>query len=95
MSDGKTTSEDSGHLTQSNGIVYEGNSTVTIRTCPCPNGRWQIVAHPQTSGRVPHKCPVCGGRGTVPRIAYGGGSTYTGEDPCHACGGTGIVWGGV
>lgn len=46
----------------------------------------------------PHKCPVCNGQGLVSKPPYIAGdqmqwiSTNTGPYPCHACGGTGIVW---
>jgi DnaJ-class molecular chaperone len=39
--------------------------------------------------RRPWKCPICGGSGRVFSADY----TRTNSDQCHACGGTGIVWG--
>ena len=88
--------DENGHVTTSSGSEYVGNSTITIRTCPWPNGpcpRAVQPAGPYVCFRKPHCCPVCGGRGTVRNAGYGGGSTYTGDAPCHACAGSGIVWG--
>ena len=83
--------DENGHVT-----TYAGNSTITIRTCPWPNEpcpRAVQPAGPYVCFRTPHRCPVCFGRGTVPNTGYGGNSTYTGDAPCHACAGSGIVWG--
>ena len=38
-------------------------------------------------GSVPHKCPVCDGRGLI----YQDGPPVPGTN-CHACQGKGIVW---
>lgn len=55
-------------------------------------------------GRVPHRCPVCNGVGTVPDGFYNppptvdwgpqhvGTSTVPMREPCRACSGTGILW---
>lgn len=40
---------------------------------------------------IPHKCPVCEGTGQAP--AGLGVDNGTGTVTCHACGGTGIIWG--
>uniref|UniRef100_A0A6M3L751 Putative chaperone n=1 Tax=viral metagenome TaxID=1070528 RepID=A0A6M3L751_9ZZZZ len=40
---------------------------------------------------IPHKCPVCEGTGQTPGVL--GPGTLTGPVTCHACGGTGIIWG--
>ena len=46
----------------------------------------------------PHKCPVCGGQGTVSKPPYIAGDqpTWTAFDsppyPCLACNGTGVIW---
>jgi len=45
---------------------------------------------------VPHKCPVCNGRGKVPADFYNkwiDGSAHAGEETCRTCQGTGLVWG--
>jgi len=44
---------------------------------------------------VPHKCPVCNGRGKVPADFYNkwiDGSAHAGEETCRTCQGTGLVW---
>lgn len=47
----------------------------------------------------PFKCPVCNGTGMVESPFMWSGNTFvdTGGNgcrtPCHACGGTGIIWG--
>jgi predicted methyltransferase len=49
----------------------------------------------------PYTCPVCSGRGVVPKGYYDnpGGTVYEsvaspdGTEVCRACNGTGIVWG--
>lgn len=48
--------------------------------------------------RKPYRCPVCGGRGTVPHGYYstqnpGWNTADITPETCRACGGTGIVWG--
>lgn len=42
----------------------------------------------------PHRCPVCGGRGTVPCNFYTGSAstTSTSEVECKSCHGEGILW---
>ena len=40
---------------------------------------------------IPHKCPVCEGTGQAP--AGLGVDNGTGTVTCHACGGTGVIWG--
>lgn len=44
--------------------------------------------------QMPHRCPVCEGRGTVPagfysRVTYAAGAT---PETCATCSGRGIVW---
>jgi len=43
---------------------------------------------------IPHACPVCKGRRTVPPGFYADSpaGTGTGEVTCRSCGGTGIIW---
>lgn len=47
---------------------------------------------------VPYKCPVCDGRGNVPRGFYDcnpilhNTSTDCSPEVCKSCGGSGIVW---
>jgi hypothetical protein len=57
-----------------------------------------------TSPQIPHKCPICNGRGVVPSGFYSG-TDYIDEygnllwtssdavEKCRACDGTGIIWG--
>lgn len=50
-----------------------------------------------TQEKVPHRCPVCDGRGTVPPKFYGrpDPSTTTAaatREMCHACSGVGLLW---
>jgi DNA-directed RNA polymerase subunit RPC12/RpoP len=67
--------------------IYSGYS--------CP----QCVTLPATvrpiRGSVPYRCPVCGGRGTMPHDFYRGlgASNATGPVQCRSCGGRGIVYG--
>lgn len=44
-------------------------------------------------GQRPHRCPICGGCGTVPNGFYSqlGQATSTARETCKACGGRGIV----
>lgn len=47
---------------------------------------------------TPHKCPICEGQGLVSRPPWLAGDqhTWTGDSAgyqCHACNGTGVVWG--
>ena len=45
---------------------------------------------------VPHRRPVCGGRGTMPSgfyNLYGHLANTTYEVPCQSCDGSSIVWG--
>lgn len=55
------------------------------------NGSYSVPIMVGHTCKEPYTCPVCSGRGTVPSGFYSG--TCSIEDPCHACGGTGIVWG--
>ena len=45
---------------------------------------------------IPHKCPVCEGRGNVPGGFYGGcglyGCSTSSMERCRQCKGTGIIW---
>ena len=83
---------------------------------PCPicgrfycDGRWCSAAvsswpdwptYPK-SRRIPHTCPVCGGRGMVPAGFYDsspgsiGGAVSLAPERCCTCEGKGIVWEGV
>jgi len=48
---------------------------------------------------IPFKCPVCDGQGLVNKPPYIAGdqqtwaTSETGPYTCHACGGSGIIWG--
>jgi DnaJ-class molecular chaperone len=43
--------------------------------------------------KKPHRCPICGGTGTVPADFYSqlGSATSTARAKCRACNGRGIV----
>jgi hypothetical protein len=43
---------------------------------------------------VPFRCPVCEGRGSMPRGFYDRSTTVSSLEPeqCRACRGCGIVW---
>jgi len=47
-----------------------------------------------------YKCPVCNGQGTVSKPPHITGDQETWVDnsaspyTCHACSGTGVIWGG-
>src|SRR5208283_3367950 len=41
---------------------------------------------------IPHKCPVCNGRGKVPAGFYGDKGIDASESPCRSCHGSGLVW---
>lgn len=48
---------------------------------------------PWMEGPQPHCCPVCNGSGkTHAEHALFPKTTVPVENPCHACGGRGIVW---
>lgn len=47
-------------------------------------------------GEQPHRCPVCGGRGSVAAGFYSASRDSTSTNPlehCRACAGSGILWG--
>jgi hypothetical protein len=70
---------------------YCGTPTDTGYQCPyrCQPKTYSINPEPQ---RQPFKCPVCNGIGVLSSLYYKGVSGYP-DKPCHACSGTGIVWG--
>lgn len=41
--------------------------------------------------QIPHKCPICGGRGTVPHGFYGITTSSTVSESCRSCV-NGIIW---
>jgi len=47
-----------------------------------------------TPSKIPHKCPVCAGRGHMPYNFYQDIKAIITTDPvnCRSCKGTGIVW---
>jgi hypothetical protein len=57
-----------------------------------PLSRWS----PFGGDRIPHKCPVCEGKGSVPVGFYAPNEalTLSSEQPevCRSCSGHGIVW---
>lgn len=71
-------------------ICYECQQT--------PGGDWGkhgsvVVYHDSRPHRgVPFRCPVCGGKGSVPAGFYGLSNT-TNDEICRTCGGTGVIWG--
>jgi DnaJ-class molecular chaperone len=57
----------------------------------------EYICKPEYTWRtnsVPHKCPVCEGRGKVPYNFYDlrGTTTACSEEVCKSCWGTGILW---
>jgi len=47
-----------------------------------------------TQPKQPHVCPVCGGKGKVPRNFYGDQTWSTAvmpEPTCKSCGGSGVI----
>lgn len=44
----------------------------------------------------PHRCPVCLGRGLMPRGFYdtdmGARNSAVGDEPCRTCLGKGLIW---
>ena len=83
---------------------------MSVAACGCPILTSGYVNHDVTCWlsplnalaptRAPHRCPVCGGHGTVSRPPWVAGdqtewaSNGTETYPCRACRGTGIVWEG-
>ncbi len=63
-------------------------------TCHSTSGNYQCKCCEKpgyyTSGKIPHKCPVCNGEGKKPHSREDGEIRW---EPCHACGGSGILWG--
>ena len=43
--------------------------------------------------RIPYRCPVCNGKGTVGCGFYGIAANGTGDEQCKSCSGTKIIWG--
>ena len=70
-------------------------------TCPkCGGSGLKDITPPiEKYCTQPFKCPVCNGTGMVESPFMWSGNTFvdTGGNgcltPCHACGGTGIIWG--
>jgi len=60
----------------------------------CPTCAVVRAALSAPAGRTPYRCPVCGGRGTMPHDFYTrlGASNATGPVQCRSCGGSGIVY---
>jgi hypothetical protein len=50
-----------------------------------------VFRHQEPPIRRPWKCPICEGAGMVTQ--YAPVMSSVSPVPCHACGGTGIVWG--
>lgn len=47
------------------------------------------------AGRVPFRCPVCGGRGIVPNgfyMIYADTTNSSTAEPCRTCNGRGVIW---
>ena len=57
---------------------------------------WIHRYSPPISQAIPHMCPVCKGKGTVPVDFYNhadtGTNNSTAPEKCKTCLGTGIVW---
>ena len=88
-----------GGMSSSGNVPLDDFGHIIQRVCPYPHDPCPTVKGSPTVKGVPYCCPVCGGCGTVPTRYYGGrdygSSTVAQEQPCRACGGTGIVWGGA
>ena len=77
-----------------------GNSHATHCICdycnlPKPNGDKMTAIPPFQFVSVPHKCPVCEGRGTVPCNFYEPlryTTTSTAPIECKSCDGKAIIW---
>lgn len=79
------------------GDEQQTTGPTTRKTYRVPGLRSVIM---QTGQRQPHRCPVCGGKGSLPQgfydvsqTGFAGSTTVVATDPCRSCGQTGIVWG--
>jgi hypothetical protein len=82
-----------------------GSSSGSIMYCPSHfcNGNPCTICYPQYNWNfpqyhmVPHRCPVCDGRTTVPATFYEpaqeGTAAGSGRVQCRACYGAGVIWG--
>jgi len=71
-----------------------------MATCPSCGNRWDEphetfwVRRPYEQG-MPHRCPVCQGKGTLPPGFYEHGDSVTRSDttpdPCKTCDGLGYI----
>jgi len=56
----------------------------------------RCIGTPYETRVIPHTCPVCQGRGSVPMGFYNpnnqGTANSTAPDQCRSCAGTGVVW---
>ena len=62
--------------------------------CACGASTWRGSS--SASHNTPHRCPVCDGRGSVPRGFYmtylTGSSTSAMPEVCRSCAGLGVLW---
>jgi hypothetical protein len=62
-----------------------------------PAPTYQVPWYQTTLNAVPHKCPICEGRGNVAGGFYQSVGTMwtstTSIEVCRACWGSGIIWG--
>ena len=70
------------------------NHTCTGYPCPFCYG-YPADVPPVRVQCIPHKCPVCEGRGVVPANFYTMDESASGTAPvpCRACNGGGIIYG--
>ncbi len=76
------------HVAECEGLAPVAGTETDDRYSVCPTCGQVIgrVAQAEAQPRhVPYRCPVCNGTGQHTMMHY--------IDACHACGGTGVLWG--
>ena len=81
------------YCSQCSGVGLTGHSTAGgVKVCYLCNGAGH--AHPTS---IPHKCPVCSGKGKVSAGFYSTTAdtwttSTTTPESCRACTGSGVIW---
>lgn len=59
-----------------------------------PYSPYKLDPEREHVGQVPHRCPVCEGRGTVAAGFYqpGAEKVSSSRDQCRSCSGKGVLW---